>query len=390
MKIVANANSLLTPLAGIGQYTYQILSHLKKIDSENDYTYYYGFYSKELPRIPNAGEKKPISFDQRIIQTLKGIKNILADVPIVGPMGRELRTFAFRTTQAWKGNKFDLYFEPNFLPLDEIEARKTVTMMFDLSVLLYPEWHPKKRVKSFARNFKKAVQKSDIILTATEYVKSQMNDHLHIPNDKIIVIPACCNEIFKGSENLLLSENNLNIPEQFFLFVGSIEPRKNILSLIKAYQQLPDYLKKEVRIVFCGPKGWKNEDLFKYIQQNQLDDRFIFFNYIADEQLLLLYKKAIALVYPSYYEGFGLPPVEAMASGCPVIASDIPTHREVCGNNVLYIDPHSIEQLSDTMKKVIEESSLRESLKLKGLERSKNFSWSKAARATLEVFKTLI
>lgn len=112
-------------------------------------------------------------------------------------------------------------------------------------------------------------------------------------------------------------------------------------------------------------------------------------NYITDEHLSYIYNRAKALVYPSFYEGFGLPPLEAMSSGCPAIVSDIPTHREVCGDAVLYADPHSPEQISSVIQKVLEDGSLQQSMRKKGLEQSQKFSWERTAKETIKIFRSL-
>ncbi|MBI1979892.1 MAG: hypothetical protein HYS58_03940, partial [Elusimicrobia bacterium] len=229
MKIVANTNSLLTPLTGIGQYAYHLLSALKEVDRENEYMYYYGFFSKELSAYVPSNDPSGIqSLDQYKIRAFQKLKKHLKQIPVIGPLGKELRTLYSKTAQRLRSPHFDLYFEPNFIPLGEIKTDKIVTMIFDLSVILHPEWHPQERVENFNRHFRNGIEKSNLILTATQHVKNQIVETLKVPEEKIHVTPISCNALFQNAASLP-SQNHMNLPEHFLLFVGSIEPRKNIL-----------------------------------------------------------------------------------------------------------------------------------------------------------------
>lgn len=390
MKIVVNTNSLLTPLTGIGQYTYQICKALRELNPEDRYTYYYGFFSPELFR--SDGAQSDASPEQKKINFYKQMKQWVKKIPVVGKFGRDLRTSVNFGKQWLTGERHDLYFEPNFIPLREIFARRTVTMVFDLSVPLHPEWHPEERVKIFKRQFFKGLKKTDRVLTATQFIKGQIQEHLNVPENRISVTPISCNkEIFRprAAEETREAALRLKLPKNYIAFVGSVEPRKNILGLLKAYAALKPALRNEVGIVFCGPEGWKNEAVFNFIRDKGLMDRITRLHYISDEDLSVVYQNAMALVYPSFYEGFGLPPLEALSSGCPVIVSDIPPHREVCGDAALYADPNDPEAIADAIRRVAEDSALRTRLKDSGLLQARKFSWESAARQTMDAFKDL-
>lgn len=390
MQIVVNTNSLLTPLTGIGQYTYQVSKALRELDRENDYTYYYGFFSPELFRNTGESASGPAGPEQQKIRFYQQVKQSLKKIPLIGPVGRELRTTFSRTLQMVAGRKFDLYFEPNFIPLPEIRARNVVTMVFDLSVLLYPQWHPQERVRIFKRHFARGLKRSDVVLTSTQFIRGQILEHLNVPAEKLAVTPISCNkEIFRphdAEECRRFAEQN-RIPENFLVFVGSIEPRKNITGLLKAFLALPERVRKELSIVFCGPSGWKNADVYKFIEENGLLEKIRFMHYISDQNLAYLYNRATALVYPSFYEGFGLPPLEALCCGCPVVASDIPPHREVCGDAALYCDPASPESIARQIERAFDSRALRGELRAKGLAQAAKFDWNTTARQTLEVFR---
>lgn len=387
MKVLVNTNSLLTPLTGIGQYTYQICKALREIDLENQYTYYYGFFSPELFKAEASGGEA--SAEQKKINFYKQLKTQLKKIPLVGPAGRELRTALSRGMQFFTSERFDLYFEPNFIPLREIYAAKTVTMVFDLSVTLHPEWHPEERVRIFKRQFAKGLQKSAKVLTATQFVKGQIIEHLKVPEEQIEVTPISCNkDIFRPGtgEAITRTFGKTTLPKDYIVFVGSIEPRKNILGLLSAYVLLPENVKKNLSIVFCGPEGWKNSAVHDFIDKNKLKEKIVFLHYISDDDLARVYRGAVALVYPSFYEGFGLPPLEAMCCGCPAIVSDIPPHRELCGDAALYAQPARPEEIAKGIEAVYQSAAERMRLREAGLARAELFSWERAASQTLQVF----
>ena len=378
MKIIINTNALLHPLTGIGQYTYQLSKKLKEVDAENDYCYYYGYFSKALLGGTNGSR----------IWIVRSLKKWFKKIPLVGRWGRPLRTKANRFLQKFFRYEFDLYFEPNFIPLPEIHAKKTVTMVFDLSAVLYPEWHPKERVEVFRREFASGIARSDMVITATQFMKRQIMDNLQVPESKIAVVPIDCNKQIFGIRDPQEAERfrkQEELPEKYLMFVGNIEPRKNILLLLKAFL-MQGTSGEDLGLVFCGPAGWKNGAVFDFIRQNDLMGRIRLMHYVTEKQLCLLYNRAQALVYPSFYEGFGLPPLEAMSSGCPVIVSDIQVHREVCGDAVLYADPKSPEQMAEAIRRILEEPGLADDLRKKGLEQAAKFSWENTARETLKIF----
>jgi len=389
MRIVVNTNSLLTPLTGIGQYTYQIARALKRIDAANDYTYYYGFYSRELfQQDVDDGAAGAPAVRQRTLRHYQRVKSVLRRVPGLMPVGRAARTAASHALQAVRGRRFDLYFEPNFIPLEEIRASRTVTMVFDLSVLIHPEWHPADRVRIFERQFRRGIARSSRILTSTEFVKGQIVDLLEVAPERVTVTPISCDkDVFKPRvEDWRAFDAALGLPEHYLLFVGSVEPRKNILGLLQAYAALPPRIRDVLAIVLCGPSGWKNADVFQYAASHGLEGRIVSRPYLPAETLSGLYNRAVALVYPSFYEGFGLPPLEAMACGCPAIVSNIPTHEEVCADGVLYVDPHRPADIAGAIARPWDEPDLRQRLRAAGLARAAAFSWERAALATLGVF----
>jgi glycosyltransferase involved in cell wall biosynthesis len=182
-----------------------------------------------------------------------------------------------------------------------------------------------------------------------------------------------------------------NLPHKFILYLGNIEPRKNLGGLIRAYNHLrreqPDL--SEYKLVIAGATGWKIGDTFVELNNSPYKDDVIFLGYVDKNDKAALYNLATVFVYPSFYEGFGFPPLEAMACGLPVVTSNISSLPEIVGGAALTIDPYNVQALSQAMIQVLDNEGLRDELSIKGLERAKNFSWQKTAQQYLDLFNTL-
>ena len=374
MKIAIDTISLLSPLTGVGNYTYQIARSLKAIDHKNEYSFFYGYYSKQLL---SPGGKQ---------EALLHPKEWVRKIPLLRTAARNLKEFV----NIFWTEKFDLYFEPNFIPLS-IPAKRTVATVADFSFARFPEWHPKERVQYFQKHFWEKIKRADRIIFISDFVKQEAIDLFGFPPEKLITIHLGFNpEIFRiyPPEDLISVKKQYSLPENFLLFLGSIEPRKNLRNLLLAYLELDESLRKEFKLVLVGFKGWKNEGIMSLIQKMKEDIFYI--GYVPEEDLGKFYSLARVFVYPSFYEGFGLPPLEAMACGCPVIVSSVASLPEVCGEAAYYVDPHDVHNIVQGLNQVLTDEAQRGFLRVRGMERAKLFSWGKAAMEHLRVFEQLI
>lgn len=369
MRIAIDAIPLLGRLTGVGHYIQELVRQFGKLSPSYEYVYYYGYFSK---RILTGGKQ------------IHGIKEFLSKVPLVGSGLRGFRG----TVAKYHPAEFDLYFEPNFIPL-EINAKTIVTTVHDFSFQLFPEAHPKERVRYFEKHFFKNVRRSTRIITDSGYVKLEAIDMLGIPAEMITPIPLGVDHgLFKiypreAQENC---RRELGLPEKFILFVGTREPRKNLVRLVQAYAELPARVQKEFGLVLVGPRGWGE----RLALGEKVGNRVTLVDYLDAQKLALAYNLASALAYPSLYEGFGLPPLEAMACGCPVIASRVASLPEVCADAAYYIDPNDTQSIADGINNVLSDNELRRSLVEKGSERAKLFTWEKTAEKTLAVFHEVL
>ena len=345
MNIVVNAIPLLSPLTGIGRYTYEISKRL------NNVTYYYGFYSNKI--IVKRSKLK------QLIEILR-LKKIIR---------KFIKKASFNRV-------FDIYWEPSFIPID-INAKKVVTTIHDFS-FLNEEWHDKERYDYFKKNFYKNIKKSDFIITVSEFIRQEAIKKLDIPKEKI-------KAIYLGIEHNKFYHKNLE-REKFILFVGSIEPRKNLVNLLKAYDLLDDNLKQEYPLYLVGFKGWNNKKIMELIKKNNIR----YFGFVEDTKLSELYNKTSLFIYPSLYEGFGLPPIEAMACGAPVLVSNISSIPEICKNYAFYCNPLDIYDICNQIKFLLENPDIRNSKTKKAIQYVKKFDWDITAKKHFEVFKKVL
>jgi len=375
MNIVINTTPLLSPLTGVGTYIYHIAHTLRAIDSINDYTYFYGFYSRNLTAYYNENKK-----------ILYRVKEFVKKIPFVkGVAANKLGNFV----NAVSSRDFDLYFEPNFIPM-KIKSRCTIATIFDFSFILFPEWHPKERVRYFKKNFWKNIEKTNRIITISNYIKKE-GIGFGLPKEKLRVIHLGVDQEFfriYPPQDLRLLKKQYRLPEHFMLFVGSIEPRKNLKNLISAYLSLDKEIRKDIKLVLAGFKGWENGEIMELLKKVKSD--VVYLGYLSIIELGKLYNPATLFVYPSLYEGFGLPPLEAMACGCPVVVSDAASMPEVCGDAAQYVDPHDIDSIAHGIVRVLSDGARRRSLIARGLARSRLFNWERAAKDHIAVFEEVI
>jgi glycosyltransferase involved in cell wall biosynthesis len=366
LKILIDTIQLLSPLTGIGRYAYEIARELEQSDNSHEYLYYYGYLSHNLIRPDDQlGAKKA--------------KNLIAGHMFVKKAMRK----ALSVYTGIMAPKVDIYWQPNFIPEPGIRARKTIISVHDFSFLHHPTWHPRERIEYFKANFWKQVPQANRIITGSEYTRREIIKILGFDPARIHVIHhGVRHDVFRPLDKTEIS--NLDLPERYIFAVGSIEPRKNLTGLLKAYNMLPEPTKKVYKLVLAGPVGWNNEEITRMIKEER--DNVVYLGYLSDHDLAIAYNLASIFVYPSFYEGFGIPPLEAMACGTPVVASNASSIPEVCGEAALYADPKNSEELADRIWLLLNDSELRQRLRLRGLERAETFSWQRSAARHLAVF----
>ena len=387
---------------GVEEYTINLLSRLFKFGKDIEFKLFYGAFRKE-----NLG------FDWARLPNVKLIESRLPSRPFF---------LSSAYLQYPKIDKIlggaDVYFNPHFFNSAVSQNCRKVVTFHDLSFWYYPElfsWRKRFWHKLFV-NPKKEARGADKIIAVSESTKQDLTDLYGVASEKIKVIYSGVGEELRPlGRAIAMSEppggerrgnpaadsgiallpsvarnddvvKRYHLPEKFILYFGTIEPRKNITGLIKAFEILKENKNfEEVRLLIAGAKGWSCKNIFKEAQNCKYGRQIICTGFVAPEDKVYLYNLAELFVYPSFFEGFGFPPLEAMACGAPVITSSNSSLPEVVGDAALMVNPFDVDELAWAMEEVLTDESLRQELVARGLERAKMFSWDKCAGETLKL-----
>lgn len=355
MKIAIDVRSASGEKAGKGWYTFNIVRHLLQMDQANQYL----LYSKDG------------------VAGLDGFKN--AEMRLIKGGG-----FAWhlRTARDIKKEQCDVFFAPSsyIIPALLPSSIKTVIAVHDLVAFLFPDIHQKKAVFVEKLFFKMALRKAAHICAVSENTRRDLVEQFGVDSGRITTVYCGADEGFKPLEKDSLRgfAEQTNLPEKFFLAVGTLEPRKNYLNLIRAFKHV-HHEYPHCHLVIVGKHGWDYEEIYELINKFYLGTHVHLLGYLSGKSLVGLYNLAAALVFPSYYEGFGMPVLEAMQCGCPVIASYSSSMPEVSGEAALLVNPESVDQITGAMMQVLKNEELREKLHGKGLLQARKFSWEKSA-----------
>jgi len=290
-----------------------------------------------------------------------------------------------------KRSNFDLFHGTNYeIPL--WSKTPSVLTIHDLSLFLHPDAHEPRLVRRARWRLPLMTRSASAIVTPTEAVKREVCERLNIDPQKVVVTPEAPRTVFQRREPNQTSDTrkHLNINEDFILFVGTLEPRKNLKRLLEAFEIVLQTTPLTPQLVIAGGRGWLMDDFAASLQQRGLSEKIRLTGYLNDDELCALYSSCKLFVYPSLYEGFGLPPLEAMSCGAPVITSNIASIKEAAGDAARLVDPLSVEDIVEALIKLLSNEGERERLSQAGRERVKNFTWERTALKTLEVYRRLL
>ncbi len=364
MHIGIDARLVFYHQAGIGQYILRLTQALAQIDREDHF----------------------VLFKSRKDRTL------LVDAPnfhifqLWTPSHHPLERLAMSAELA--RFPLDVLHSPDFIPPAAVRY-PTVITVHDLAFLLYPRFLTRDSARYYGQ-VDVAARTADHIIAVSESTKRDTVRLLGVPEEKITVIYEAAHPIFKPIDGQAAMEqvrSKYNLAPNFILFVGTIEPRKNIPALLRAFRRLRDNYKMDITIALAGNRGWLDEEVDATIKELQLEASARFLGSVPNEELVYLYNAARLFVFPSFYEGFGLPPLEAMACGTPVIVSNAASLPEVVGDAGWLVAPDDIEGLTVAMYRILTDESLRREMTAKGIKRAATFSWQRAARETLDVYR---
>ena len=285
--------------------------------------------------------------------------------------------------------KTDIYHFTRYILPNNIKG-KVILNIYDLVFEKYIETMESKNRESFKRSFYKSIKRADQIITISESSKNELVEILKVPENKIhIVQPGIDFQKFnkKNSEITKSVILKYSLPEDYILYLGTLEPRKNISSIIRAYGSLRNSDKITEKLVIAGKKGWLFSEIFDLIKSLDLENEVILTDYVAEFDKPAIYQNAKLFVFPSLYEGFGMPILEAMAAGIPVITSNTSAMPEVAGDAAILVNPLSIEEISEAMLEVMNNDKLSNELISKGFDQCRKFTWSNSTNKLVKIYK---
>ncbi|MCF7820724.1 MAG: glycosyltransferase family 4 protein [Candidatus Pacebacteria bacterium] len=377
MKIGVDIRSLMDKnFSGVSTFTYNLLLNLLKIDSKNQYVFYYNSLTKvKLPEFSDKVKIIKTSYPNKVFNYFLQ------------------KTFSYPKIDKYMGG-LDLFFAPHFNFFSLSPKVKQIITVHDLSFIRYPEFFSsRKNSWHQALNVKRILQQSDMIMTVSQNSRLDILELFSLEENKVKAVYSGIEDKFFQTSSIFELQRvryNLSLPARFILSLATLEPRKNLEGLIKAYNifrdKRPDL--NEVKLVIAGAKGWRYQNIIKAWRESKFKDDIIFLGYVKNEDKKVLYTLAELFVFPSFYEGFGFPVLEAMASKTPVICSFNSSLPEIAGSSALLINPVKSEEIAWAIEQIASSSGLKDYYSQKGYQRSQNFSWQQSAEKYLETFNS--
>jgi len=375
MRIAIDGIPLAEPKTGIGHYTFELARGLAALAPEHDF--------ELVAHVPIEA----------------AVESTFDSVPLPANL-RAVHAPTNALSKRWWTIGLPLYVQRRGVALFHGTNYKvplwnrcrTIVTIHDLSLLLHSHTHEEELVRRARLRLPATARMASKIITDSESVKREICEHLRIRPEKIAVVPLAPRRAFRpvATADSASARLRLGVADEFILFVGTVEPRKNLVTLVRAFEELTRRTELRPQLVIAGQKGWLTDELFALIEQSGLGPRILFTGYIPDEDLAALYSSCRVCVYPSLYEGFGLPPLEAMSCGAPVITSRIPVIMETVGDAARLVEPTNVRELADSIHGLWTSDAERRRLSTDGIAHAAGFTWERTARLTLDVYDEVL
>ncbi len=372
MKVSIELQPCLKNKSGIGVYTYELTKRLENFKDIKFQGNIFNFLNRndieqDIPDLTlnkNICSLFPYSIYRRIWRCMPIKYNVL-----------------FR-------NDADIYQFFNFIVPTNISG-KVITTIHDLTYILYPETMDKKNRERLKKDMINTVNRVDYILTISENSKNDIIKYLNIPEDKITVIYPGVDEMYKqvlDEKHIEKIKRKYNIIGRYLLYLGTLEPRKNIETIIKSYNDFIKSSDEDIKLVLAGKKGWLYDSIFNLVSEYGLENNVVFTDYVDDSDKPALYQGAEIFLFPSLYEGFGIPVAEAMASRTPVITSNSSSLPEVAGDSAIITEPLDYRKISESIKKILRDSNIRQKMIENGIKQVEKFNWDDSAEKLRKIY----
>lgn len=374
MKVILSVDALANAMTGIGRYTWELGRELER--GEGIAALRFFSRTKFLDRLPDLRGSMSTESGPR---ARLGRRILRAGYRTVGPA---LQAISFQRHRDWLFHATNFYLPP-------FPGTKVVTI-HDLSVLHFPDYHPGDRVAHLAAAIPDALRRADRIITDSEHVRLELLERFGVDERRVVSVPLACGPEYRPQteEETRTTLTTFGLMHgSYSLFVGTIEPRKNIGAILDAYAMLSRELSAQIPLVIAGHSGWKSEDLHARLAEAEAEGWLRYLGYVDIAGLPALFAGARCFVYPSLYEGFGLPLLEAMASGVPTVTAPDSSMEEIAMESALYSRPDDREGLSHAIETILTNEDIHGEKRKRGLERAALFSWGETARRTVSVYR---
>lgn len=362
MKVAIDVTTLRGHISGVGYYTARIADHI---------AHAVGSEVSELLLLSNGPVSRPLPGSARLVEGFR--------FPIRSVWMQFLLPLLLRKLRP------DLVHYTNYLA-PAVGPTPYVVSVHDMSLTRTPEHHTLRKRALTASLVPRVARQARLVLTPSESTSRDVVEDLGISPERVVAIPYAAAEMFRPVPE---APRDPRLPFPYLLFVSTIEPRKNLVRLLNAFAAVSPGI-PEVRLVLAGQRGWKCEEIYARADAPDLRDRVVFLDYVPEESLPALYTHALASLYPSLFEGFGFPVVEAMACGAPVLTSNTTSLAEIGTGAALMVDPLDTAAIADGIRVLATQPQERARLRALGLERAASFSWSETGRRTLAAYRTAL
>jgi glycosyltransferase involved in cell wall biosynthesis len=393
MRVIFNQWPTRGAKTGVGQYASQLLRSLKEMGSEEIVAYpadWVMSLEREYHHLAAYLAQVRSRFPRMKMRGPNAALCAIARRAALGVSRLAKASMARLHARAFFGRRYDLYHEPNFIPFPS--SLPTVTTFHDLSAITHPEWHPSERLCWFDSSLDRALAQSSHFLTVSEFTRQEMIRLLGVAPDRVT---CTYNGVRRGLRPLPAEEvgaglRRLGFPDRYLLYLGTIEPRKNVLRLLSAYCSLPETLRGTWPLLLVGTWGWKAERERDFYLREARHRGVLHIGYVSDDDLAVVYNGARALIYPSYYEGFGLPPVEMMACGGAVLASTAAALVETIGSQAHLVEPEDTDAWRSALLQVTQNDDWCHSLQAGAVAAAQSYTWEQCAFETLRVYRSVL
>ncbi|HAV11607.1 MAG TPA: hypothetical protein DCX32_03635 [Candidatus Moranbacteria bacterium] len=386
MRIGIDARTILSPekgdAIGAGHYTYQLIRHLLKIDQKNEYVLFFDFRvrEKDIKKFTKPNVKIKFYPFSDYKKYLPGMYNEILGTATLQRENLDVlhsTSYSSRIPTGYQG--------------------KTIVTFQDMIMYHAPQYLPQVKRLREKTVAKLMAKKADKIIASSNSLKDELNRYLGVPEERVEVIYSGLDKRFFETPDVDAKKvlEKFGINGKYILFLGTLEPSKNITRMLQAFAKLKEEYKNsgnkkfEYQLVLAGKKGWLSEEYIQIIKDLGLSKDIVFTGYIIGDELVPLFKNSEFFIMPSLYEGFGMTVLEAFATKTPAIISNVSSLPEIAKDGALYVNPLSVDEIKDAMKKFIEDGNLRSTYKEKGFAIAQKFDWDETAKKTLEIYESL-